>query len=420
MRSVSFTFLGVLAALAGAVTGQTQPYGANSVTYAAGTTVPGEDTTKYDLIVAALSGTANASTVNQAFSDIYPEAWVQSDGELVGPTNIGAGQRNCMISTKIPDKPRSLSFCHKFNDKACCIPQLDDENNEFFGQLTNLGLSCRIRGDIREDPLAKLYCLNCDPQQPRYLRPTMAIGNSTNFHSDSNGGSMGISTYADGSAANNGKLNQVLVSRQWAESEFGTNPVLSGPSDRFAKCGLLVSSPCQGDSGTLDNRDRYTCGDDLYVPPDAFKVLNQDGTVNALESFEKMLNTPDLGTPQVDGAYYFKVVNDRECTDAEAAAKANPDCLRTARQMTNTPITNMTIYGSATTYQDLVCGTDCAAVTCDTAKLGSTQTGDATLDGELCCCYPWFSELAFNSGVVPTPSMLVALLLASLLSLTFV
>lgn len=37
-------------------------------------------------------------------------------------------------------QPRSLSFCHKFNDGACCVPQLDDENNEFFGMYGNFGI----------------------------------------------------------------------------------------------------------------------------------------------------------------------------------------------------------------------------------------------------------------------------------------
>ena len=29
------------------------------------------------------------------------------------------------------------------------------------------GLSCRIRGDMRQSALADLYCMNCDPNQPR-------------------------------------------------------------------------------------------------------------------------------------------------------------------------------------------------------------------------------------------------------------
>jgi hypothetical protein len=411
----------VVAAVVAAASAQVtdnRPYGENGAFFPDPGSKPTASDSKLTLISRALGGSGNASTLNDVLSNVFPEAWVQSDGLLVGPTTIGAGQRNCMISTKMPDKPRSLSFCHKFNDKACCIPQLDDENNEFFGQLTNLGLSCRIRGDIREDPLAKLYCLNCDPQQPRYIRPTMAINNNTegnpiaNIPADSAGNTMGVAN-----AVNNGEFNQVLVSRQWAETEFGTNPILSGPNDRFAKCGLLVSSPCQGDMGVLDNRDRYTCGDDLFVPPDAFKVLDANGHVNIVESFENMLNTPDLGTPQIDGAYYFKVVNDGACTDDQAKERANPDCLRTALQMTNIPITGLTTIDANTTYQDLVCNHDCSTVTCTTALMGATETGNTTLDGMLCCCYPWFDELAFNSGAIASPSMLLAAVLACIASL---
>mmetsp|Transcript_73504 Transcript_73504/g.102113 ORF Transcript_73504/g.102113 Transcript_73504/m.102113 type:complete len:409 (+) Transcript_73504:135-1361(+) len=383
-----------------------KPYGVNSVTYASGTSPPGKSTSKYTLLL-----NAGHTNINSALEDVYPEAWVQNDGALAGPTNIGAGQRNCMISTKMPSKPRSLSFCHKFNDKACCVPQLDDENNEFFGQLTALGLSCRIRGDIREDPLAKLYCLNCDPQQPQYLRPTMSIDSSTNLPN------MAVTTYSDGDPANNGALNQVLISSSWASSEFGTDPLLNGPSDRFAKCGLLVSSPCQGDAGTLDNRDRYTCGDDLFIPPDAFKVINStDGTVSVLESFEKMLNTPDLGTPQIDGLYYFKLVEDRECSDAEAQESAGPNCLRSATQMTNLGITGLTTHGAVTTYQDLVCNHDCSTVTCTTDILGRT-TATGTQENEMCCCYPMYDELAFNSASMASPSLLLSVLMACIASL---
>lgn len=307
------------------------------------------------------------------------------------------------------------------SSQACCVPQLDDENNEFFGAMTALGLSCRIRGDIREDPLAKLYCLNCDPQQPQYLRPTMAINNSTDTDNINNIEGMGVATYADGEAANNGQLNQVLVSKSWAADEFGTDPVLNGPSDRFAKCGLLVSSPCEGDAGVLNNRDRYTCGDDLFIPPDAFKVIDSnDGSVNVFESFEKMLNTPDLGTPQIDGLYYFKLVRDQQCTDAEAQASAAPDCLRTADQMTNLGISGLTTtFGSVTTYQDLVCNIDCATQSCTTAVLGRT-TATATEESIMCCCYPMFDEMAFNSGSIASPSVVLSALLACLVSLLLV
>jgi hypothetical protein len=314
------------------------------------------------------------------------------------------------------------------NTQACCIPQLDDENNEFFGAMTALGLSCRIRGDIREDPLAKLYCLNCDPQQPQYLRPTMAINVNADTSNITNIEGMGNITYANDkeTVIEGGKLNHVLISKSWAASEFGIDPILTGPNDRFAKCGLLVSSPCQGfdttgNAATLDDRDRYTCGDDLYIPPEAFKVIDSDdGSVAVYDSFETMLNTPDLGTPQIDGLYYFKLVSDAVCTDSEAAASTAPDCLRTATQMMNTHITSVTAdvstWGAATTFQDLLCNIDCAAQTCTKEILGRT-TATETQQSIMCCCYPMYDELAFNSGSIAMPSIAVSVLLACLASL---
>mmetsp|Transcript_17261 Transcript_17261/g.44991 ORF Transcript_17261/g.44991 Transcript_17261/m.44991 type:complete len:413 (+) Transcript_17261:180-1418(+) len=400
--------LGAMALAASAV-GQTRPYGVNSVTYEAGTSPPGADTSKYALIA------ATGATPNDVLSTVFPEAFVESDSLLNGPGTTGAGQRNCAITQNMPTKPRSLSFCHKFNDQACCVPQQDDEDNEFFGSLTALGLSCRIRGDIREDPLAKLYCMNCDPQQPRYVRPTMSINVNTDPDSITNIEGMAIASYANGDAATRGNLNQLLISQAWAAGEFGTNPILSGPSDRFAKCGLLVSSPCQGDAGPLDNRDRYTCGDDLFIPPEAFRVVNSStGAVNAVESFEKMLNTDDLGTPQLDQRYYFRVIEERTCTDAEAAAKTAPDCLRTAEQITNVAISGLTTtFGAATTFQDLVCGIDCEQQVCNTTILG-LAVPTAEQERIMCCCFPWFDELAFNSGAMAAPSAVLSAVLACL------
>ncbi len=94
-------------------------------------------------------------------------------------------------------QPHPLNLCHKFNDKSCCTPLTDNENlanlQAAFGANAlvllfastyviahtytyshthihihaDLGVSCRIRDELREEPIAMYYCLNCDPNQPR-------------------------------------------------------------------------------------------------------------------------------------------------------------------------------------------------------------------------------------------------------------
>ena len=125
--------------------------------------------------------------------------------------------------------------------------------------------------------MAKIYCLNCDPQQPEYVRnEAYSREEETNFEDTHE------------------RDQQLLVCRDWAEDAFKTDPALS----LFSDCGLLVSSPCQGyvgaDSTALENRDRYTCGDDLVFPTTAYRA-DQDGEVyygdRAYLGIEAFLNT---------------------------------------------------------------------------------------------------------------------------------
>ena len=53
------------------------------------------------------------------------------------------------------------------------------------------------------------YCLNCDPNQPRYIRPTMAINANDDANNITNIDGMGVTEYSNGEEANNGAFNQV-------------------------------------------------------------------------------------------------------------------------------------------------------------------------------------------------------------------
>lgn len=379
------------------------------------------------------------------------------------------GASNCYTTAQIAEAPRSLSFCHKFNDGACCVPQLDDENNEFFGMLTNLGLSCRIRGDIRVDPLATFYCLNCDPEQPDYVRVGMSSQNGETAYSYSANGALNGGNYnatagsgeKTGDSKGDDDKGTLLVDVAWAAQEFKTDPLLSGPDKRLSKCGLLVSVPCMGDENdnvVLAGRDRYMCGDDLIIPSNpnhGALVYNAsapcgescDPLVNA--SLEAFLNIPSLGTPLIDEDYYFKLVRAEICSEEEAAAHLNPHCLRSAIQMTTVPNLELArTYGGVAdmTYQDWVCagaahGTGEAwvpgAVESDNNYCGSDRVVDdggnfpvircggsspadiaqAKLDNP-CCCVAWKDEKAFSGASTFQPLFAVSLaILAAVYSL---
>jgi len=364
------------------------------------------------------------------------------------------GGSNCFTTGQVPEAPRSLSFCHKFNDGACCVPQLDDENNEFFGMLTNLGLSCRIRGDIRVDPLATFYCLNCDPEQPDYVRVGMssAAGEGDAYSESANDAVNGGNYYGDavqktGDSKGGDDKGTLLVDVEWAKREFKTDPLLSGPDSRLSKCGLLVSVPCMGsenDEIILSGRDRYTCGDDLVIPsnPDhGVLVYNASAPCGqgceALHnaSLEAFLNFPSIGTPLIDETYYFKLVRNEECTDDEATAFLNPHCLRSASQQTDPPNGELSRLHSVTmSYQDWVCagqanGTGdtweptaaennyCASVACPLDTDDATLTAQKKLDNP-CCCVAWKAEKAFSGASTFQPLFAVSLaILAAVLSL---
>eukprot|EP00052_Salpingoeca_macrocollata_P006940 m.56758 g.56758 ORF g.56758 m.56758 type:complete len:381 (+) comp15742_c0_seq1:136-1278(+) len=295
------------------------------------------------------------------------------------------GTVNCAASGEIPEKPRSLSFCHKFNDNACCPPALDMENNEMFDTMMNLGLSCRLRGDIRDNPMAKFYCMNCDPQQPKYVRNEPLVATCDEGESDdcsipimlykllpgdifndtispdnvtlADVTSDDIATLQPGDAYSTvdeikdlvliptlPRGQQILICSEWAEAEFGplTDPSAAGFLSIFNRCGLMKSSPCLDGAGDIiPNRDRFTCGDDLILPSVTYS------------SVEQFLNADSMGPPALDESFGFKLVSQAICTPSQMAQYNatmsdpmqagllgpleynvfNPNCLRTIEQI---------------------------------------------------------------------------------------
>jgi hypothetical protein len=350
------------------------------------------------------------------------------------------GQHNCGITGQHPMKPRSLSFCHKFNDNACCAPAMDDENTEMFDLLTGLGLSCRLRGDIREDPIAKWYCLNCDPEQPQYVRPVE------------------FKSVADGCPSDN-RPATMLVCKDWAYEGFVANPILAGPANRFQQCGLKKSSPCLDvNEKAIPDRDRYTCGDDLVIPS-SLKVTDANGTVDATLSIEAFMNADSMGPPVLDESYGFKLVDRRPClkeelealydtvkptdasyTETVRLAAQQPNCLRTYEQqmVTRWHFGGQVKMPTAMTFRDFFCSggfanpdteegnpghvskEDCKKVRAEGVE--PNDPGDkcrlpATRKEFPCCCGSWKAEKCFNSAAQLAPLWLSSVLAVGLAGL---
>jgi len=356
---------------------------------------PTKTETKYEIQCLSDGGTINedgdcdpaagkTAVPNQEMKDYFFEAY--------------DNQHNCVVSLKHPDKPRSLSFCHKFNDKACCPPVMDDENAEIFDQLTSLGLSCRLRGDIRDDPIAKWYCMNCDPEQPQYIR------NAAYTHD---------------------KEQVMLVEARWAREEFGSDPILAGPQGRFKDCGLLKSSPCLDHSGNaIDDRDRYTCGDDPYYPA-SVKVVNEDGTVDVDKSIEAFMMDVDMGPPALDD-YGYKLIEDcvnfcdkstieKHYTDSKTLedlmmppCKRSQDQLQTDEYEFSSAVFNVTDVSKSNkmTFRQFFCQTKGGA-TCFDKEKAALKCDDASIRlANPCCCATWTAEKCFSaaSGLFSTAS----------------
>jgi hypothetical protein len=179
--------------------------------------------------------------------------------------------------------------------------------------LMDVGLSCRIPGDIRDHPIAKWYCLGCHPAQPTFTRNTP----------------FDFTQFVEGLE----RPQSLLLCKSWIDTDFRARDTLNNLK-QLDSCGLLVSSPCLGDSGeALDDRDRYTCGDDIVIPTNE---VGSDGTDEQLEAF---FNFQSMGPPNLDEGFSFWIVDDKYdgsdrfmCTDAEAE-HIMPRCMMTAEQV---------------------------------------------------------------------------------------
>lgn len=247
-------------------------------------------------------------------------------------------QTLCGITGSKPVKSKALSFCNKFNDESCCLPSSDSDANDLFDNLFSVGLSCRIRGDIRFHPLAKFGCLLCDPMQPRYTRlepytPLKKNCPTPNLQDNSKTYPAETNSYA--------RQLTILVNRDWALSSFNQPTPLS----IFGECGLNVNAPCTDIFGNkIPSRDPYTCGGNLMLPLH-WSTDDNGGALTPAKQVEAFLNQDNIGPIHLSDDYAFRLIDSdgssagcRLCNDSETNRSNNcalPSCLMTQAQLLN-------------------------------------------------------------------------------------
>jgi len=131
----------------------------------------------------------------------------------------------CALTGFEPKEPRYLKFCQDYNQKSCCIPGHDMENQlQFENLIDGLGPGCK--NPMMYPAIRYYYCLGCDPMQPAYTND----------------------------ATSEIRVCKSFVDRIWRDN-----------GKEYDDCGVMKSNDCPDKWGDNDF-DPYTCGDDLIIP----------------------------------------------------------------------------------------------------------------------------------------------------------
>jgi len=172
-----------------------------------------------------------------------------------------SGEGECALTGMPPREPRYLKFCQDYNQKSCCIPGHDMENQlQFENLIDGLGPGCK--NPMMYPAIRYYYCLGCDPRQPEFT---------------------------DDSKGENGEIRvcSSFVERIWRDG-----------GSEYDDCGVMKSNDCPIAWGDNDF-DPYTCGDDLIIP----RMFNDTNTAHKFLNFFKppgieqtIVEVPDDGS----------------------------------------------------------------------------------------------------------------------------
>lgn len=132
-----------------------------------------------------------------------------------------------------------MKFCQDYNDKACCIPGHDLENQLQFEYLID-GLGPGCKNPMMYPAIRYFYCLGCDPLQPNYTSPK----------------------------EDDPTVEVVRICSDFVEQALWSNET----RDQYEDCGVMKPNKCPA---IMSDFDPYTCGDDLIIPTIEFDDATQ-------------------------------------------------------------------------------------------------------------------------------------------------
>ena len=190
----------------------------------------------------------------------------------------------CALTKSKAKEPRYLKFCQDYNQKACCIPGHDMENQLRFELLID-GLGPGCKNPMMYPAIRYYYCLGCDPKQPEYTdEDKMEI-----------------------------RVCQSFVDKIWRAG-----------GEEYDDCGVMKPNDCPESFGDDNGFDPYTCGDDLIIP-------RREEETNSAEKFINFFKPPGLDD------YTFVAVPDNgtDCWTAKAFSSGAASLPRSASLLTS-------------------------------------------------------------------------------------
>lgn len=241
-------------------------------------------------------------------------------GVSLGSEDYVDGQ--CIVSARPPKKPLGLEFCSSYNNKACCIPQLDKDIMEVFSKMTDLGITCsnsKHQIKITYMPIKEWMCLMCDPDEPRYR--FLAKKGDAHLPGGQQEGDPNATTT---------KLKW-RVCKTFLQGSDGMSGIWGRDGTMYDQCGILFENPCgdgkqvvwnprekngEGDvfateNSVLQGWDPFMCGDNLIIPSQEYRNEPEP----AVAFLEKMKPTWFVG----DVEFEF-VISDDTRPDFDRAA----------------------------------------------------------------------------------------------------
>jgi hypothetical protein len=218
----------------------------------------------------------------------------------------------CIVSAKPAVKPEGLEFCHWYNSKSCCVPQLDSDTQEIYGHAVALGLSCSISKHqikVTYNAVREWYCLGCDPDEPKY-RFKSKLGDKNLPGGQADG---------DPKAADNKVTWRVCKSFLFGNA--GNGGLWGKDGSMYDKCGILMENKCDGgkqvvwnpnqnnkdgavmqtEFSVLQGWDPFMCGDNLIIPSKEYVSEKEPA-----EAFLRAIPPPGFG----DVGFDFVITDD--------------------------------------------------------------------------------------------------------------